>query len=461
MTESRAMWPSGASRRQFLAGGSAAAAAAFLAACSGGSSGTSGSGGGTPSLDSNALAAELAKPAELTFWTWVPDIASEVALFEKKYPNIKVKVVNAGQGLDEYTKLRTALKAGTGAPDVVQIEYSYIPTFTITKNLLDLAPYGANALKADFVDWSWNQVSDGDKVYAIPQDTGPLGMLYRKDIFDKYGITVPTTWAEFATAAQTLHEKNPKISMTNFASNDAGQTFGYAWQAGARPFALDGTSLTLDVAGPAMKKLADFWSPLVASGAVSTDPDFNNDWYAGLSNGSYATWITAAWAPVFLQSSAAKSAGKWRVAPIPQWTSGDHVSGNWGGSTSAVTTQTKYPAAAAAFAMFLNHDPASSLLMATKQFLFPPLKQTLTDPTFVGQTPAFYGGQKVNALFAEISKTVSVDFQWSPFNDYVTSTNNQIFGGALLKKAPLSAALDTWQSTLTSYAKQQGFAVKG
>jgi multiple sugar transport system substrate-binding protein len=443
------------SRRQFLAGGSALAAAGLVAAC-GGSSGTPTT---AKSVNPSAMARALSKPTQLTFWTWVPNIATEVALFEKKYPKIKVNVVNAGQGLAEYTKLRTALKAGKGAPDVVQIEYSYIPTFTFTKNLLDLAPYGANALKNDFVDWTWGQVSDGDKVYAIPQDTGPIGMLYRKDVFDRYGITVPTTWEEFAAAAQKLHHKNPNVSMTNFANNDAGQTFGYAWQAGARPFALQGTNLTIDVDGPDMQKMANFWSPLVASGAVSADPDFDTDWYASLTNGTYATWVTAAWAPVFLQSSAAKSAGKWRAAPMPQWTSSAQVSGNWGGSTSAVTNQTKSPEAAAALAMFLNHDPQSSMLMATKQFLFPPLKQTLTDPAFTGLKPSFYGGQKVNALFAEISKTVTTNFQWSPFNDYVTSSNNQIFGGALIAKKPLSAALDTWQASLTHYAKQQGFAV--
>jgi multiple sugar transport system substrate-binding protein len=449
--------PLSPSRRQFLAAGSAAIAASLLAACtSSGSKATS-----TPSVAASDLAKELAQPAELTFWTWVPNIASEVALFEKKYPNIKVNVVNAGQGLDEYTKLRTALKAGTGAPDVVQLEYSYVPTFTITKDLLDLGPYGANDIKADFVDWTWKQVSDGDKVYAIPQDTGPLGMLYRKDVFDQYGIEVPKTWEQFAVAADKLHKQNPKISMTNFANNDAAQTLGYAWQAGGRPFKIDGANLTVALNNAEMKKLADFWTPLVASGAVSTDADFNNDWYAGLSNGTYATWITAAWAPIFLQSSAAKSAGKWRVAPMPQWQDGAQVSGNWGGSTSAVTKQTKHPAAAAAFAMFLNHDPESSMLMATKQFLFPPLKQTLQDPRFVGQTPAFYGGQKVNALFAEISNTVATDFQWSPFNDYVSSTNNQIIGGALTNKSSLSAALDTWQTNVVSYAKKQGFTVTG
>jgi multiple sugar transport system substrate-binding protein len=455
MSESQSGSALFASRREFLAGGAALAASGLLAACGGSS------GGKASTAKPADLAAELKKPAEITFWTWVPNIKDEVALFEAKYPKIKVNVVNAGQGLDEYTKLRTALKAGTGAPDVVQIEYSYIPTFTITKNLLDLAPYGANDIKSDFVDWTWKQVSDGDKVYAIPQDTGPLGMLYRKDVFDTYNIKIPTTWAEFATSAEALHKANSKISMTNFANNDAGQTFGYAWQAGARPFADDGKKLTVAVNSAEMKKMADFFTPLVASGAVSTDADFNNDWYAGLTNGSYATWITAAWAPVFLQSSAAKSAGKWRVAKMPQWTAGGNVSGNWGGSTSAVTNQTKHPAAAAALAMFLNHDPASSMLMATKQFLFPPLKATLSDPKFVGQTPAFYGGQKVNQLFAEISQTVPNDFKWSPFNDYVTSTNNQILGGALIKKTPLSAALDNWESKLATYGKQQGFTVSG
>ena len=67
-------------------------------------------------------------PVTLTFWTWVPNIQSEVNLFEQSHPNIKIKVVNAGQGAPEYTKLRTALKAGSGGPDIVQIEFQYLPT---------------------------------------------------------------------------------------------------------------------------------------------------------------------------------------------------------------------------------------------------------------------------------------------------------------------------------------------
>src|SRR5882672_3965387 len=161
----------------------ATVAALALSACSSTKSDTS-----TKSLSADQLAAELAKPATLTMWTWVSGMDEEVALFEKKYPNIKVNVVNGGQGGAEYTKLRTALTAGKDAPDLAQIEYQEVPAFATTGDLLDLTPYGANGIKDKFVGWTWSQVALDGKVYAIPQDTGPMGMLYRADIFQQYGI---------------------------------------------------------------------------------------------------------------------------------------------------------------------------------------------------------------------------------------------------------------------------------
>ena len=209
-----------------------AAATLALAACGGG-----GNASNTPQSAAAVSQADIDKamttPTELTFWTWVPNIQKEVDLFQQKYPAIKVKVVNAGQGGPQYTKLRTALKAGTGAPDAVQIEFQYIPTFSITNSLLDLRPYLTAGLKDKFVDWTWKQVTGtGGQVWGIPQDTGPMGMLYRKDIFDKYGITPPKTWDEFAVAAKKLHSADPKVSMTNLASSQAGVWMGLLWQAG-------------------------------------------------------------------------------------------------------------------------------------------------------------------------------------------------------------------------------------
>ena len=66
--------------------------------------------------------------------------------------------------------------------------------------------------------------------------------------------------------------------------------------------------------------------------------------------------------------------------------------------------------------------------LATEQFLFPPQVSVLEDPAFIEQESEFYGGQKVNALFAEISTTVDTDFQWLPFMDYVYSTYEETIG---------------------------------
>jgi multiple sugar transport system substrate-binding protein len=60
------------------------------------------------------------------------------------------------------------------------------------------------------------------KVYGIPQDFAPLMMFYRVDVFKKYGLAVPTTWDQYAQEAKTLHQKAPKVSMTNFDANDPG-----------------------------------------------------------------------------------------------------------------------------------------------------------------------------------------------------------------------------------------------
>jgi multiple sugar transport system substrate-binding protein len=401
-------------------------------------------------------------PTELTFWTWVPDIQKEVDLFQRKYPAVKVNVVNAGQGQPHYQKLRTALTAGSGAPDVAQIEFQNIPTFTLTNDLLDLRPYGAGALKDRFVDWTWGQVTGQDgQVWAIPQDTGPMGMLYRQDIFDKHGITPPKTWAEFADAARKLHAADPKVYLTNLASNGSGVWMGLAWQAGAKPFEYSGgEKIGVSVNNETSQKLADYWGGLVKDGVVSTDPDFTDQWYQGLNQGKYATWLTAAWGPVFLSTSAKDTSGKWRAAPLPQWNAGENKAGNWGGSTSAVIKTTKNPIAAAKFAEFLNTDAESTMMLATQQFLFPPTKSTLTNPTFVGQKPEFYGGQQVNELFVQISGTVSTEFQWPPFMDQASNDWNETVGKSFADKSDTGVALDQWQERVTSYAKSQGFTVK-
>jgi multiple sugar transport system substrate-binding protein len=450
-------------RRKFLLTTAAATSSAmFLAACGGGG------GEEAPPAQSSASAIpqseiDKAKDTEttLTFWTWVPDIKNQVKLFTDKYPKIKVDLVNVGQGAPHYQKLRTAIQAGQGAPDVAQMEFQYIPSFTLGEgSLLDLTPYAPATLKDNYADWMWSQVNINGGLWGIPQDIGPMGLLYRDDLLSEAGIEAPKTYDDFAAAAAAYHAKNPKSYLVNVAPNQAGQMVAYLWQAGVRPFAFDGKeTVKVDLANEEAKKVVKFWGDLVTSGVASNDADFNDSWYQGFSNGKYASWPTAAWGPVFLQGAAAKTSGKWRAADLPQWDASQTVSSNWGGSTDAVLKLSQNPIAAAQLALYINTNQESALKFATEQFLFPAMKSVLTDPTFVNQEAKFYGGQKVNEKFAQISETVSTDFGWLPFMDYVYKNFEETIGKAFADKSDAVAGLQAWNDAVAKYAKDQGFTV--
>jgi multiple sugar transport system substrate-binding protein len=396
---------------------------------------------------------------ELILWSWLPDMQLQVDMFEKAHKNIKVKLVNAGQGEDEYQKLRTALKAGSGAPDVVHVTFEFVPTFKQIDGLADISEYGANDLKEDYAEWTWGQVSEGDAVYAMPWDSGPMALLYRKDVFDEYGLEIPETWEQFAQQAEKLHGANSELYLADFTPEDGGWILGLAWQAGARPFEVDGSTVSVDLDSREFQQVSEYWGNLIEKDLVASKPGFTNEWYRSLAQGTYATWPAAAWGPVFLEGVAGESKGKWRAAPMPQWESGAQESGNWGGSTLAVTTQSEKPEEAAELAKWLTHAPEPTKLYTTKQFLFPVLNSLLNSPEFKNRKSDFYGGQAVNSVFVEASKNVDTGFEWSPFQDFVYTQMSEQFGAAATGEIEFTQVPENLQEKVSSFAKEQGFKV--
>ncbi|MBA2679139.1 MAG: extracellular solute-binding protein, partial [Ktedonobacteraceae bacterium] len=133
--------------------------------------------GGDTSSSSSGSSSTSSGPVNLSFWSWVPGIDKSVAAFNKSHPNTHVSVTNVGAGPVEYDKLYTAIKANN-EPDLGQVEYQLLPTFETTGSLIDMSKYGASSFKDQFVPWTWSQVTIGDAVYAIPEDTGPMAMFY-------------------------------------------------------------------------------------------------------------------------------------------------------------------------------------------------------------------------------------------------------------------------------------------
>src|ERR1700678_5454 len=176
--------------------------------------------GGAASASSLTRTAAAGSCTPVTFWAWVPGLDRAVTAFNASHPGICVKLDDVGAGDPEYVKLAEALKSGTGAPDVAEVEYDELPSFEVTHNVVNLAKYGADSYKSDFATWAWDEVSQGSAVYAMPGDAGPMGFYYNSVQLAKYNIPPPSTWADFAADAATLHKDDPKAYLTNFSATD-------------------------------------------------------------------------------------------------------------------------------------------------------------------------------------------------------------------------------------------------
>ena len=429
----------------------------LIAACGG--SPARAPGGAAKKVD---MAAELAKPARITVWAWTPGTAEAVAMFERTHPNIKVELHNVGQGPPHYRKLRTVLRSGRGVPDVVQMEFQYTPSFTLTKNLLDLRPYLPGDFLSHYPEWIAQQVNINGGIYGVPWDTGPLGFIYRQDLLERAGIRTPIrTWAEFAEAAVRYHRANPGSYLVNQPGAETGQWLALFWQNGARPFTTDPHAFRADLTSPKIKQVTEYWDRLYRAGAISHDPDFTSAWYEGFAKGKYAGWISAAWGPVLLQDYTKSSMGRWRAQALPQWNAGQNLSGNWGGSTLAVLKQSKYPAAAAEFARWILSERQPVELFAFKSFLFPAQKWMLHNDAWLTKKYSFYGGQEVNRVFAGMANAVDTEWQWDPIHEYVATQGDDIRARFVRKGQGVTAALGPWQDAVVNYAKEQGLTVAG
>jgi multiple sugar transport system substrate-binding protein len=426
-----------------------------LAACSGSDASTE-SDTAPAAGSAAALDAALEAGGEITYWSWTPSAEAQVAAFTKAFPKVKVNLVNAGTNTEEYTKIQNAVQAGSGGPDVAQIEYYAMPQFALSDSLLDLGQYGLGDLKDKFTASTWNSVSFDGKLYGLPQDSGPMAMFYNAKVFDKYKIEVPTTWDEYIAAAKKLHEADPKKFITS-DTGDSGFTTSMIWQAGGHPMTVDGTDVKINFADPGTQKFTTMWNQLHTQKLLSDTPGWSDGWYKGLSDGSIATLLIGAWMPGVLESSVAKASGDWRVAPMPTY-DGTPVTAENGGGGQAVLKQSKNPALAAAFLRWLNSDPASLKIFAESGG-FPSTTAELADPAFVGLESKYFGGQKINEVLTAAAGQVVPGWSYLPYQVYANSIFGDTVGKSYVDGSDLNKGLTSWQEALVSYGKQQGFTV--
>jgi raffinose/stachyose/melibiose transport system substrate-binding protein len=165
-----------------------------LSACSAGSLGSSdasGSAGGTT----------------ITWLTGTDETAQASATaivdaFQKANPGITVKLDARPAGADGDNLVKTRLQTGT-MPDV--FDYNSGSLFQQIAPAKNLTPLTGKPLEAAVQEAFTPQVSVGKDVYGVPYGTAfGGGVMYNRAVFEKLGLQVPKTWAEFMAASEKI-----------------------------------------------------------------------------------------------------------------------------------------------------------------------------------------------------------------------------------------------------------------
>lgn len=398
----------------------------------------------SPSSDSAACAPSKGK-VDLNYWTWIPEalIKPAVAKFNETHPSIHVELHEIVGG-EAYQTYYNALKAGK-APDVAMIEYDRIAEFHAADHLKDISTCKPiDGLKDRVVPFSYGQVTLGTSaVYATPTDLGTLALYYRKDIFQRYGLSTPTTWDEYMADAEKLKTANPSIKITSFTPQDVSTLNGLVWQAGAHPYSYTDDSFVLNMSSPEMTKVADYWQKMIDEKLVDTSaPPFSPALYAAWSKGSIASYIGPSWIDRTLEPNAAGTAGKWGVLPLPAWSTAKPGGGNWGGGATTVFSSSKHPYEAAVFANWLSTSSAANKLIFGAGGQSASSAQASSSST--DAPVAFYGNQPIYQVFKKSAEETDPSFQWAPdqtnLNSYIQDNLAGAFNGSSTIKDGLAAA---------------------
>ena len=123
---------------------------------------------------------------------------------------------------DQFGQYRLWLAAGNKDIDMYQTDVIWAPQ--LADQLVDLSDVAGDLMKQHFPSIVESQTVNG-KLVALPFYTDAPALYYRKDLLEKHGAAVPTTWEELTETAQKVQDAE------RAAGND--DLWGFVWQGNA------------------------------------------------------------------------------------------------------------------------------------------------------------------------------------------------------------------------------------
>jgi len=342
-------------------------------------------------LLSNTAQAEQVEITVATFPNFNKAAEAAQPLFEKAYPNIKLKIVSMAYS-DHHNAMTTALATGANLPDVMAIEASYIGRFAQSGGLenLNKAPYNAGEFTQKITPFTIAQGSDSKgALRAMPADIGPGALFYRQDILEKSGVTqadLIKSWDSFIEAGIKIKAATGDYLLANAV--DIKDIY-------IRSNLKDGEGVYFDkdynilVTSPRFHEAFRLSKKARMAGIDAKVAPWTNEWTEGLKRGAISAQMMGAWLGGHLQDWIAPDAsGLWRSAPLP-----NGALASWGGSFYSIPVKAEHKAEAWKFIKFMATNKEIQLLAMKTINAFPSLIEAQDDPFFEEKLP-YLGNQQ-------------------------------------------------------------------
>ncbi len=357
-------------------------------------------------LTASALLAPVAAGAqepklsgEITVWSW--DVAAKaleatIPAFNAKYPDVRVKVEDVGNQPTYDRGLAGCAAGGAGMPDVYTVENQESEVFWARfpdcfRDIKAMMGPDGSQLLGQFPEFKLTELTVGDKVYAMPWDSGPIVLFYRRDMFDKAGVDVAAieTWDDFVAAGQKVVAANEGAK---FVSTNGDTTWFrmLANQTGCAMFDPSAEQVTINQP-PCVQALETVGK--VAKAGLFLQANWGETLQA-LKADTLAASIYGGWYEGSLRGAVPEQSGKWGIALMPAFEKGGSRASNLGGSALAIPAASKNPDAALAFLRFALGTPEGQIIQLKASGLVPTLPQAISDP-YVKQPQPFWGNQPI------------------------------------------------------------------
>ncbi len=346
-----------------------------------------------------ALLLGVSQAQTLTVWVWdinKPALESTLSSFQAMYPDVEVVIEDLGNQNVYDRGLAGCAAGGIDMPDVYLVENNEAEVFwtQFPDCFVDLRTLGGEELLPLFPEFKWTELTVGDAIYAVPYDSGPSTMFYRRDLYERAGISPADieTWADFIEAGKKmLQATDGQVRMGTIAKGADDEWFRMlANQAGCFYFDVEGNEVTVNQPGcvTALETIKDL---------VDSDVLAIGGWVEQIQliqNSGVASALFGSWYGGVIQAEAPDQVGLWGAYPIPALTPGGTRASNIGGSALAIPSASENQELAYAFVKNALADTENQIVILRDYGLTPSLLSTLEHP-FLSEGVEFFGGQPV------------------------------------------------------------------